>query len=372
MKSSTTASLPKVDRLCWLDNLRTFMIFLVVVFHSAIIYEKNGMGIHWWIVTEPSESDIPGIVFLLLNIFIMPTIFFIAGYLSPHSIKSKESGEFLKAKFKRLMVPWILAVLTLIPLYKVIFLYANNLPQEHWSSYFHWSNGVWSQNWLWFLPVLFVFESLYLVLVKIGTFKIKISIAQIFYCFLVLAVFYGFFLEYFGLQGWTKTVLIDFQNERLLIYFLIFLFAACSYNYQLFDSISNKKRALLIHFVGWLPVNAYVFFVIFGIIKPYAYLISKVVDSLLTQISFVLALTYLIFSMITLFRKYCNKNNWIATELNRNSYSVYIIHVIILGVLGTLLLNVTIPILVKFLITIMGTFIASNIIVSLYKRAAYE
>jgi hypothetical protein len=49
----------------------------------------------------------------------------------------------VKGKFKRLMIPWVIAVLSLIPLYKVIFLYSRGLPQEHWATYFHITNPNW-------------------------------------------------------------------------------------------------------------------------------------------------------------------------------------------------------------------------------------
>ena len=156
------------NRIYWLDNLRTFMIFLVIVLHGAVVYEKHGMGSAWWIVCEPSNSDVPGIVFLILNIFVIATIFFVSGFFAPLSLKNKSGWTFLKSKFKRLMIPWIIAVLTLIPLYKIIFLYSRNLPQESWITYFHWS-VLWSQNWLWFLPVLFLFEMLFLCLSRIYT-----------------------------------------------------------------------------------------------------------------------------------------------------------------------------------------------------------
>ncbi|MFC1608504.1 acyltransferase family protein, partial [Candidatus Latescibacterota bacterium] len=151
----------KGNRIYWIDNLRTFMIFLVVLFHAAVVYEKNGMGDTWWIIMDPATNDLPDILFLILNIFVIATIFFISGFHTPLSLENKKSVAFLKSKCIRLMIPWLIAVLTLIPLYKIIFLYSRNLPQESWTTYFHW-NVIWSQNWLWFLPVLFIFDILYL------------------------------------------------------------------------------------------------------------------------------------------------------------------------------------------------------------------
>lgn len=40
----------KGKRFYWLDNLRTFMIFLVVVIHASIVYDRYAIGAAWWIV----------------------------------------------------------------------------------------------------------------------------------------------------------------------------------------------------------------------------------------------------------------------------------------------------------------------------------
>ena len=205
-------------RIYWLDNLRTFMIFLVIVFHTSVVYDKYAIGTAWWIVIDPSASDLPGILNLLIDIFVMPTIFFIAGFVTPLSLKDKSRWAFLKSKFTRLIIPWMIAVLTLIPLYKMIFLFARKLPQEHWTTYFHW-NAIWSQNWLWFLPVLFVFDILYLLFSRVNTSKITLKSAL--WAVFLMSVLYSFCMDFFNLHGWTKTVLIDFQNERLFIYFLV-------------------------------------------------------------------------------------------------------------------------------------------------------
>ena len=196
------------SRIYWLDNLRTFTVFLVILLHAALVYEKNSIGALFWIVIDPSTNNLPGIVFFILDIFTMPILFFISGFFTPLSLKDKKTWPFLKSKFIRLIIPWAFAVLTLIPLYKIIFLYSRNMPQENWTTYFHWSNGIWSQNWLWFLPVLFLFNILYLLFSEY-----KISVPNISPKAAVLGTFligfiYSISMEFLGLQGWIKTVLL--------------------------------------------------------------------------------------------------------------------------------------------------------------------
>ncbi len=159
--------MPDGQRLYFLDNLRTFLIFLVVVVHAGVVYESSGLMGPFWIVDDPSTSDLPGLVNLVLDIFVMPTIFFISGFFAPPSLERKGIWRFLVSKLRRLMMPWALAVLTLMPLYKVIFLASRSLPQEHWTTYFHFSNGILSMSWLWFLPALFLFDVLHVMMWKL-------------------------------------------------------------------------------------------------------------------------------------------------------------------------------------------------------------
>ena len=356
------------NRIYWLDNLRTFMIFLVILLHAAVVYEKNGMGAAWWIICEPSKSNLPGILFLILNIFVIATIFFISGFLTPLSLENKNGWTFLKSKFKRLIIPWAVAVLTLIPVYKIIFLYSRNLPQESWRTYFHWSS-IWSQNWLWFLPVLFLFDILYLCLSRVHINMSHITFKRGFSAAFIICVVYSFFMDFFNLHGWTKTVLIDFQNERIFIYFVIFLFGALCYKLEIFESEwKNKKLDIILHCTGWIPINLYIFLLIYSLVKPNDYLISKTVDILMLRLNFVLSLAYLLYVMITTFKKYLNRRGKIWNELNKNSYYVYIIHVIIMGGIGLTMLNTSIPSLLKYLILTVTTFAACNLAVSFYRK----
>src|SRR5210317_2003832 len=159
-----TSPVPR-SRIHWMDNLRSVTIFLVVLYHVGGVYESAGLWGWFWIVDDPTTMVWVGIMGIVIDIFVMPTLFFVSGYLTPASLEAKSTAEFITGKFRRLMVPWLVAVFTLIPIYKVIFLFSRNLPQEHWSTYFHITSPN-SQNWLWFLPVLFVFNLAYLLLSK--------------------------------------------------------------------------------------------------------------------------------------------------------------------------------------------------------------
>ena len=357
----------KGNRIHWMDNLRTIIILLVVLYHVGGVYEAAGMWGWFWIVDDPATIAWVGIVGIVFDIFVMPTIFFISGYLTPASLKNKTGWQFLKGRFRRLMIPWVIAVFTLIPLYKVIFLYSRNLPQEHWSTYSHITNPN-SQNWLWFLPVLFVFNVLYLLLSKAD-----ISIPNISLKGAVLAIFLiGFAYSFviggiLGFRSWTLTPLIDFENERLLVYFLTFLLGALCFRQNVFaEKPQSKTLYTVVNSIAWIPVTMHIFARLFPLFYPEGFSITPLYR-LIWWLSFYLSLLCLVYVMIETFWRYLDRTGRVWSELNKNSYGVYIIHVIVIGVFGTLLLNLNLPAVVKYLILIVSTYVVSNLIVSVYR-----
>jgi len=345
------------------------MIFLVVLCHAGGVYESSDTWASFWIVDDPSTNNFSGLLFLILDIFVMPTIFLISGFFTPLSMKNKKGWAFLKAKFKRLIIPWIIAVLTLIPIYKVIFLYSRNLPQESWTTYFHWSNGIWSQNWLWFLPVLFLFDILYLLFSKV-----KIRIPNISLKGAVLGTFligfvYSVSMDIFGLRGWTKIGLLDFQNERLLIYFMVFLLGALCFRLNVFEAKPESKMLYLIaNSIAWIPITVYIFFLLYPWFHPGSFIVSKIIDRLIVWFSYQFSLLCLVYVIIETFRRYQDKQGKLRNELNKNSYYVYIIHVIVMGGIALTMLNIAIPSLLKYLILTVSTYVASNLIISFCRK----
>ena len=96
----------------FLDNIRTLMVVLVVVHHSVAAYAI--IAPHWTV--HDTNTLAADIIRELLDVFMMPVLFFAAGYFALASLKKKGLWGFLKDKVKRLFVPWALAVLIILPL----------------------------------------------------------------------------------------------------------------------------------------------------------------------------------------------------------------------------------------------------------------
>ena len=357
----------KNHRIHWMDNLRTIIILLVVLYHVGGVYESAGLWGWFWIVDDPDTIIWVGIVGIVLDIMVMPTIFFISGYLAPASLKQKTGREFVKGKIKRLIIPWVIAVFTLIPLYKVIFLYSRNLPQEHWTTYFHMTNPN-SQNWLWFLPVLFIFNILYFLLSKVNLKIPNISLKGAVLGTFLIGFVYSFSIGgILGFRSWTLTPLIDFENERLLVYFLTFLLGSLCFRQNVFaEKPKSKTLYNVVNSTSWIPITVHIFARLFPFFYPEGFSITPLYR-LIWWLSFDLSLLCLMYLMIGSFWRYVDRTGRIWSELNHNSYGVYIIHVIVIGVFGTLLLNLSLPALVKYPLLFLSTYLVSNLLVSVYR-----
>jgi peptidoglycan/LPS O-acetylase OafA/YrhL len=362
----------KSNRIHWMDNLRTITIFLVVFYHAAGVYSLTFQS--FWLVADPTTSGVLGILNVVLDVTLMPTIFFISGYLIPMSLKDKTAGAFIWSRFKRLMIPWVIAVLTLMPLYKVIFLASRGLPQEHWTTYFHFSKeSITNQNWLWFLPVLFSFNVVYALLakanIKFPSISLKWAVVGAIVIGFVYSVGIGMVV---GFRHWTKTPLIDFETEKLLPYFLMFLLGALCFRNNVFE-VKPKKQVMyiVVSSIAWMPITLHIMSRLIWMLSygTLGGMVSPFVDRLIWWIGYDLSVLCMVYLMVQSFWRYLDRSGWVWKELNRNSYGVYIIHVIVVGAIALPLLSVSLPAMVKFLIVTVSCYLICNLIVGLYRRA---
>lgn len=369
-------------RIYFLDNLRTFLIFLVVLLHSGIVYES--ILENTWIVVDPVKNNAIGLIRMYLDVFVMFTLFFISGYFVRGSAMNKTSFEFIKSKFNRILLPWIVAVMTMIPAYKAIFLYSRGMPQEEWYSYFHIfqrsggdpfffsDNPV--QNWLWFLPVLFLFQIIFLFLSKVDFPSIRISIKGWIILTVVAGLIYSMSISTLDLTGWYHSAILHFQRERLFVYFMIFLLGALCNKHRVFDSSTKDKRfyiwtnVVLTIAVGIFTIVALNLF--FNLVDPARnyFFVSAPVDRSVYYFTLLISMLSFLYIMIYVFRFSVNKTNNLWKQLGQNSYFVYIIHVVVLGLIALPLLHIPIPAFAKFILLAILTFVASNGLVYAYRK----
>ncbi len=98
-------------RLHCLDNLRYLLVLAVVAFHSTSAY----VGATYFVM-DPHPHGLTRALNHFLSSFAMVVLFFVAGYFTLPSLRSKGVAGFLAGRFTRLGVPLVLGVLFLAPI----------------------------------------------------------------------------------------------------------------------------------------------------------------------------------------------------------------------------------------------------------------
>jgi hypothetical protein len=173
-----------------------------------------------------------------------------------------------------------------------------------------------------------------------------------------------------GFRSWTLTPLIDFENERLLAYFMAFALGVLSYRKNIFAQLPKSKTLYNVaNSVAWIPVTGHIFVRLWPFFIPEGFSITPLYR-LLWHLTFYLSLVCMVYVMIETFWRYFDKTGPVWSWLNKNSYGVYIIHVVVIGIFGTLLLNTNLPVLVKYPTLVVSAYLGSNLLVWIYQSLA--
>lgn len=99
------------NRKYYFDYWRTFTVLLVVIHHSYLAFV---IGYDWYV--SDAVKILPFTWFsIILDVFMMPIMFFIAGYFTFPSIK-KGIKRFMLKKVFRIAIPFFIGIIFLAPI----------------------------------------------------------------------------------------------------------------------------------------------------------------------------------------------------------------------------------------------------------------
>jgi surface polysaccharide O-acyltransferase-like enzyme len=143
-------------RIIALDRARTFGTLLVVIYHSVLNFTYFGNGDRMrWIGLD--------LIALFSDSFFMALMFLISGLFVHHSLTRRGAMGYLRHRFWRLGVPFLVLIFVLIPIaYYASFLryYPAGTTDFNFAHYW-WhmlTTGPWPSGQSWFLWVLLTFE----------------------------------------------------------------------------------------------------------------------------------------------------------------------------------------------------------------------
>jgi len=131
-----------------IDWLRAIALGLLIVYHTAIIFQPWA----FWIQFPQSEEPWEGLwlAMAMLNTWRIPLLFFIAGMGAWFSIRRRGWGKMLGERSLRILLPLIFCGLTLVPLFAAIYLQSVDRPIVYQPGPGH----------LWFLANIFIYTLL--------------------------------------------------------------------------------------------------------------------------------------------------------------------------------------------------------------------
>jgi peptidoglycan/LPS O-acetylase OafA/YrhL len=331
---------PVKTRLRYLDNLRSLVIFLVVVMHSNVTY--SGIGSWYYTEGNPASLDtVSRILFALYGSFtqswFMGILFFLAAFFAARSLAKRGPAAFAKERLFRLGIPLLIYMFFIDPFIGYFIMNYGNI-REHSNVLRFYLDYLGSFRWigstgpLWFVEALLLFSLAYaawravrwpaktagepprvmtVILIIMATglaaFSIRLfqpigtSVENLQLCF--FASYIALFL--LGLHAGERRWLENFPEKQGLTWFTVVLGAGLILWCVIIIGSGAVRGEMLI--TGGLNWQSFV----------YAFWEAFV------AIGFSLGL-------IAFFRKYLNVQNRFTKLLAANSFAIYMFHAPIL------------------------------------------
>jgi len=373
------------EREYWIDYLRSFIILTVVIHHATLAYTTFAhFNREVYILSSHPMVDVQrwiGFDRLVYfnDIFFMSLMFLISGFFVISSLKRKGIRSFINDRFRRLFVPFIfgvtlIALLAYYPSYiyshedKRIFKYiVDFLTIEYWPpgpAWFLWVLFIFNLIIAWLFPHINVF------LDRLGESLLSLinrPVLLIAGWFLITWILYVPIRLMFGPEKWASLGPFDFQISRFMLYlgyfFLGTIVGTIPFEKGLlsYQSTFMKKRLLFIV----LSLSTFCLLLIIDI--PLKRLvqagsISDFSSNLIYCSIFVASCIFSCAAFLTTAKAIFRRKVIIWDIITKNSFTIYLMHYVFIIWGQFLLINLALPVLIKFLIVTLCSMFLSLLI----------
>ncbi len=334
------------NRLVYIDNLRVFLIVLVVLLHVSIIY--GGAG-NYPIKAAPTDALSP-ILLTFFNAvcqsFFMSLFFFLSGYFVPQSFDRKGARKFFTDRLIRLGIPLLVYTTLFRPLveYCVRRYYGPaDFSEILMSSILH---PKWIVGPLWFVEALLIFTAVYVLyrlLVNKGVVPSRFPKGgTILVSVLIMGVF-TFVVRIFFKVGVEVHV---FQIAHFVHYIFFFWLGIMAYRANWLEYLDEARiwRWVALATVVALPLM----FLVSSDLPMYFG--GRTWQSAAYSLWESFACMSISISLLLFFQKRYDKQGSILRWLAPNFYVVYIIHALVVMPLVIMIESVELHSAVKFLV----------------------
>ena len=363
-----------MNRIYYIDNLRIFLIVLVVLHHLAITY--GGPGGWDYVENEPDTlSAILYSMFLASNqSFFMGLFFLISAYFTAHVIERKKTGKFISDRLKRLVIPLLVYYFIISPV--VVFM----VVRWHYNDMISFKDFIIERHGfgfgpMWFVEALIYFTGIYLIYYyiferkrsrKLRTLKLPGNGMILLFALLIGAA--AFVIRIWLPVGWEFRPL-GFQFPYFLQYIFMFAMGIFVYKRGWLESLTYKKG------IGWFVFAQVCIFILFPLMFLFGGGSSGNLDPFLGGVHWQ-SLAYAVWEQVTgfsliiglmgIFKQKWNAQGKLMQIASKSTYTVFIIHPLVLVALALSLRNIQIYPLLKYVavapIAVISCFVLATII----------
>jgi len=314
-------------RIHYLDAMRSIMMMLGVVYHSAPVFSPVKGA---WFIQSDDTTVLAPAVMGFIHIFRMPVFFMISGYFAVFSIQRYGNDLFIKKRLQRILVPLIVTAFT-INLAVSLILFGHDKGVEY---FLH--KGGWIDH-LWFLIALvFYFLLVYLAVLvlkrrwlhrvweQIDRLVERVGLTPMLLILPVYTMLFYLFARFFGFRALGYNFAVVFE------YMPYFLFGLLLFTHPMFLRKIGEyplKKSLPLFFIA---LGA------FELIKTYYCHPLCLIPMLYFQLLTTWVGSFICF---TLFMKLMNRPSKIMFRLADASYTVYLFHPLFVVLFATVLVE---------------------------------
>lgn len=351
-----------LERMIHIDYLRTFIIMLVVAFHVSLTFMAKAP--QWWYVKSDHTSLLFTLIVIILDVFMMPVLFFISGYVMPLGQTNYKSSHLIKNRVIKLGFPWIICTLFIAPFLSLSMAQAlgHDVSYTQMISNLFWTKEYYYQGPYWFLGILLTLQIAIIVVNRsVGfTLFVKNIPTSAIWAVLLLIPFAGYSTGsfFFGVESWVSLLYLwSFQPSRILTYICYFL---AGY------TLGVKKTSFTIN-ISVSAAGSVILATIFVILKG-KFENSNVLSIYLLQGFCYSCLALLATTLLlAVFNRLFKKTNGLFSFLSRCSFNTYLIHLPLQVIVASLIIK-TIPGLYLPWIVLYSLILLLSIVVSFILR----
>lgn len=356
----------------YLDNIKLFFALLVITHHSLMSYVLSGS-------VNESINGISSLIVSFNQSFFMGGFFLISGLFVENSYTRKGNKIFLKQRFKKLVLPIIFYFIFLSQIQPISEYYIFNKKYDIFVFFDSMNIGP-----LWFIAMLFIFNLSYVLFKKYTNIKIpmlKLNIISFIILYAIVLYVWRIFMPLIGGEPLINTVVYDWLLKftpsigDLPQYVIAFVLGLVAFKFNILEKITSAKwRFIIIYLLLSLPM--YFTAVIIGI-SDFSFSGGLSLASIFYSAWESLFGVSIILIIFKFFYRYFNKENTFIKTLSKCSFTMYIIHLPIIGVienvikklhltgsyyaLSALLVTLVITILVALLVFLIKNLIVKKI-----------